>query len=124
MSGRSGNCANTHIAETANLLSVAGVGPLTALSFVLTLEDPKRFRSSRSVGPYIGLVPRRDQSGDTNKQLPITKAGSESLRSLLVGCAQYILGAFGPDCDLRRFGLKLAERGGKNAKKRAVVAVA
>lgn len=110
--------------ETESLRSVAGVGPITALAYVLTLEDPKRFRKSRDVGPFLGLVPKRDQSGDVDKQLPISKAGDVGLRSLLVGCAQYILGSFGPDCELRTFGMRLAERGGKNAKKRAVVAVA
>ena len=110
--------------ETAALRAVVGVGPITALAYVLTLEDPKRFKKSRDVGPFLGLVPRRDQSGDTDKQLSITKAGNFALRRLLVGCSQYILGAFGPECELREFGLKLAERGGKNAKKRAVVAVA
>ena len=72
----------------------------------------------------MGLTPRRDQSGQSDKQLPITKAGNRYLRQLLVSCAQYILGPFGPDSDLRRFGLSIAARGGKNAKKRAVVAVA
>ncbi len=97
---------------------------MTALSFVLVLEDSGRIENSRSVGPFLGLTPKRDQSGQTDKQLRITKAGNAYLRRLLVQCAQYILGEFGPDCDLRRFGLKLAERGGKNAKRRAVVAVA
>jgi transposase len=110
--------------ETRLLKQVAGVGSLTALTFVLTLEDPKRFHKSREVGPALGLVPRRDQSGDQDPQLRITKTGNVYLRQLLVGCAHYILGPFGPDCDLRRWGLKLAERGGKNARKRAVVAVA
>lgn len=110
--------------ETAVLRAVAGVGPITALAYILTLEDPKRFKKSRDVGPFLGLVPRRDQSGDMDKQLSITKAGDVTLRRLLVGCAQYILGAFGPDCELREFGLKLADRSGKNAKRRAVVAVA
>jgi len=110
--------------ETACLRQVTGVGPTTALSYVLTIEDPQRFSSSRSVGSYLGLRPRRRQSGETDPQMRITKAGDEELRRLLVHCAHYILGPFGPDCDLRRFGLKLAERGGKSAKKRAVVAVA
>jgi len=110
--------------ETKLLRKVSGVGPITALAYVLTLEDPKRFLKSRDVGPAIGLVPRRDQSGDRDPQLRITKTGDAYLRRLLVGSAQYILGPFGPDCDLRRWGLKLAERGGKNAKKRAVVSVA
>lgn len=110
--------------ETKSLMSVSGVGPITSLAYVLTLEDPKRFKKSRDVGSFLGMVPRRDQSGDVDKQLPISKAGDVALRRLLVGCAQYILGAFGPECELRTFGMKLAERGGKNAKKRAVVAVA
>ena len=99
------------------------MGTLTALGYILTLENPHRFRRSREVGPALGLVPRRDQSGDRDPQLRITKTGDAYLRRLLVGSAQYILGPFGPDCDLRRWGLKLAERGGKNAKKRAVVGV-
>jgi transposase len=110
--------------ETARLQQVPGVGPVTALSYVLTLEDPARFSKSRQVGPFLGLTPRRDQSGGIDKQLRITKAGDKYLRQLLVGCAHYILGPFGPDSDLRRHGLAIAARGGKNAKKRAAVAVA
>jgi transposase len=110
--------------ETELLRAVKGVGPLTALAFVLILEDPTRFAKSRQVGNFIGLTPRRDQSGELDKQLRITKAGNPYLRRLLVGSAQYILGPFGEDCNLRRFGLRLAGRGGKNAKRRAVVAVA
>ncbi len=116
-------CENKY-PETKLLRNVSGVGPLTALAFVLTLEDPSRFAKSREVGPALGLVPRRDQSGDRDPQLPITKTGNVFLRRLLVGSAHYVLGPFGPDCDLRRWGLKLAERGGKNAKNRAVVGVA
>jgi transposase len=110
--------------DAKRLSQVPGVGPITSLGYVLALEEPSRFEQSRSVGPYLGLTPRRDQSGQTDKQLRITKAGDEFVRRLLVGCAQYILGPFGPDSDLRRFGQKLAARGGKNAKRRAVVAVA
>jgi len=110
--------------DAKRLSQVPGVGPVTSLGYVLSLEEPGRFKKSRSVGPYLGLTARRDQSGQTDKQLRITKAGDEFVRRLLVGCAHYILGAFGPECDLRRFGLKLAARGGKNAKRRAVVAVA
>jgi transposase len=102
----------------------AGVGPLTALAFVLLIEDPSRFRKSRDVGAYFGLVPRLDESGDSTPQLRISKAGDEFGRRLLVSAAQYILGPFGPECDLRRYGTAIAQRGGKNAKKRAVVAVA
>jgi len=110
--------------ETKLLRRISGVGPLTALAYVLILEDPKRFPKSRDVGPAIGLVPKRDQSGDRDPQLRITKTGNPFLRRLLVSSSQYILGPFGPDCDLRRWGLKLADRGGKNAKKRAVIATA
>ena len=110
--------------ETELLRQVPGVGPVTALAFVLTLEQPDRFARSRQVGAYLGLTPRRDQSGDTDKQLHITKAGDTYLRQLLISCAHYQLGAFGPDTDLRRYGERIAARGGKNAKKRAVVAVA
>ena len=110
--------------ETKILQQVNGVGPITSLAFILTLEEPGRFEKSRHVGCYLGLVPRRDQSGEVDKQLGITKAGNAYLRSLLVQCAQYILGPFGDDCELRRFGEKLAARGGKAAKKKAIIAVA
>ena len=110
--------------ETQALTQVNGIGSLTALAYVLTLERKERFAKSRQVGPFLGLVPRQDQSGDSAKQLPITKAGNEHLRRLLVGSAQYILGPFGADSTLRRKGLKIAGQGGKSAKKRAVVAVA
>jgi len=110
--------------EVKLLQQVPGVGPLTSTAYVLTLEDPHRFRRSRSVGSYLGLRSRRSQSGDSDPQRRITKAGDPTLRRLLVGSAQYILGPFGPDSDLRRKGLEIAARGGKNAKKRAVVAIA
>ena len=110
--------------ETSLLTQVAGVGPVTALYYRLTIEDAERFAHSRDVGAYFGLVPKQQDSGESTPQLRISKAGDEGARRLLVGCAHYILGPFGPDSDLRRWGLKLAARGGKNAKKRAVVAVA
>jgi len=110
--------------ETKRLLEVGGVGALTSVAFVLTIDDPRRFESSRQVGAYLGLSPKQDDSGDTKRQLGITKAGDVFLRRLLVGSAQYILGPFGKDCDLRRWGNALMKRGGKNAKKRAAVAVA
>jgi transposase len=110
--------------ETELLRQVEGVGPLTALCFVLTLEDPSRFAKSRSVGAYLGLVPARDQSGDRDPQKHISKEGDEMLRKLLVGSAHYVLGPFGSDSDLRCHGEKIASRGGKNSKKRAAVAVA
>lgn len=111
-------------AETERMREIKGVGALTSLAFVLTLERPERFKHSRDVGPYLGLTPRQRQSGDSDPQLRISKTGDPYLRRLLVGSAQYILGPFGPDTDLRRHGLKLVARGGKRAKKIAVVAVA
>jgi transposase len=110
--------------ETELLRQVEGIGPLTALTFVLTLEDPYRFEKSRSVGAYLGLVPATSQSGERDPQKRISKEGDEMLRKLLVGSAHYILGPFGTDSDLRRHGERIASRGGKNAKKRAAVAVA
>ena len=110
--------------QTLRLRQVTGVGPITALAFVLTVGDPERFTRSRDVGAYFGMVPKRDQSGTLDKELRISKAGDAYVRRLLVGAAQYILGPFGPDCDLRRRGLELAGRGGHGAKKKAVVATA
>ena len=109
---------------TALLRTVNGVGPITALAYVLTLGDPSRFRRSRMVGPYLGLCPRTDQSGACDPQLPITKAGDRLLRRLLLQCAHYILGPFGTDCDLRRWGLARLGPRDRGAKKRALVAVA
>jgi transposase len=110
--------------EAGRLAEVHGVGELTALAFVLAVDDPKRFASSRLAGAYFGLVPRKDQSGDTDKQLRITKCGDSMVRRLLVQCAHVILSERGKDSALRRRGLAMTERGGKNAKRRAVVAVA
>jgi transposase len=106
------------------LKQVKGVGTQIALTYVLTLEDPHRFPKSREVGCFLGLRPGRRNSGQSEPQKKITKEGDRYLRTMLVQGAHYILGPFGADSDLRRWGLKLAARGGKNAKKRAVVAVA
>jgi len=106
------------------LKQIKGVGTLIALTFLLTLEDPHRFGKSRDVGGYLGLQPGRRNSGESEPQLHISKEGDPYLRTLLVQGAQHILGPFGIDCDLRRWGLKLAERGGKSGKKRAIVATA
>lgn len=116
--------ARTHYPVATQLQQPAGVGPLTALAYVLLVEDPARFASSRAAGPYFGLVPRLDESSTARPQLGISKAGDTLGRRLLISAAHYILGPFGPDSDLRRHGEAIAARGGKNAKKRAVVAVA
>ncbi|HLH16229.1 MAG TPA: IS110 family transposase [Bryobacteraceae bacterium] len=106
------------------LTAVDGVGVHTALSFMLTIGDPLRFAKSRMVGCYVGLRPKQKDSGESQPQLGITKAGDEYLRKTLVNCAHYILGPHGKDSDLRRYGQRIGGRGGKNAKKRAVIAVA
>ena len=116
--------ARTQYPETELLQQVSGVGTLIALTFVLTVEDRERFHKSRDVGCYVGLRPKQSESGQSQPQLRITKEGDRYLRSLLVQGAHCILRQKSPDTDLQRWGRKLCARGGKNAKKRAVVAVA
>ena len=116
--------AQKNYPATALRKPVKGVGTLVALTYMLTLEDPNRFRKSRDVGCYAGLQPGRRNSGQSEPQLHISKEGDAYLRGLLVQSAHHILGPFGADSDLRRWGLRLAERGGKNGKKRAIVATA
>ena len=110
--------------QVALLKQIQGVGTLIALTYLLTLEDPHRFRRSRDVGCYLGLQPGRRNSGQSEPQMHISKEGDPYLRTLLVQGAHHILGPFGADSDLRRWGLKLAERGGRNGKKRAIIATA
>lgn len=120
--------------EALGLQQVKGVGPITSLAYVLTIEDPGRFPTSRDVGAYLGLTPGRRQTGESDPEMHITKAGDVFLRRLVVQAAQYILGPFGVDCDLRRWGLRLAgtpanaqgatRKGSKQRKKRAIVACA
>ncbi|MDQ7823446.1 MAG: transposase [Candidatus Eremiobacteraeota bacterium] len=109
---------------TGLLCQVNGVGALTGLAYVLTIGDPYRFKKSRILGSYFDLRPRRDDSGERKTQMRIAKAGNSYMRRLLVSSANYILGPFGKDCDLRRWGLHMVQRGGKAAKKRAIIAVA
>jgi transposase len=116
--------SRTDYPVTQRLQQIAGVGPLTALCFVLKIGDPARFDRSRDVGAYLGLCPRRDQSGGTDKQLRISKCGDALMRRLLVSAAHYVLGPFGPPCALREHGQRLAGTGSAREKKRAVVAVA
>jgi len=123
-SQQSAKIAKESYPQVARLEQVKGVGTLIALTFLLTLEDPHRFCKSRDVGCYVGLQPGRRNSGQSEPQMHISKEGDPYLRTLLVQGAHYILGPFGADSDLRRWGLRLAERGGKNGKKRAVIATA
>ncbi|MBI1852140.1 MAG: IS110 family transposase [Planctomycetes bacterium] len=118
-------CASKkHRDSTAAVRQISGVGPVTSLHFISRIENPRRFKRSREVGAYVGLAPRRDQSGGRDPELGITKAGDPRLRRLLIQAAHYILGPHGPESDLRDFGLRLASRGGKSAKKKAIVATA
>ena len=110
--------------EMARLRQVTGVGPITSLAYVVTIEDPQRFARSREVGPYIGLRPKRRQSGKADPELRISKAGDPYLRRTLVQAAHYIIGVHGPDTALKRFGERVKSRGGRSATKRAAVAVA
>jgi transposase len=121
-------CETKYVEQTKWLLQVSGVGPVTALTYVLSIEDPERFEDSRDVGAYVGLVAKRRQSGKQDPQLGISKAGDEMLRKLLVNCAHHLLGHVGADSDLRRWGMRLVEAGQragkKGARKRAAAAVA
>jgi transposase len=116
--------ADQRYPETKLLRQIAGVGPLTALCYVLTIEDPNRFSSSRQVAAYLGLTPKQRDSGERQPQLGISKRGDVLLRRLLVGSARYIIGPFGPESDLRAFGLRLSASGGRAGRGRAAVAVA
>jgi transposase len=110
--------------EIELLRTAPGVGPVVAATYLLTLDSKDKVRHSRQAGAFLGLRPRQSQSGDSDPQNRIAKTGNVYLRSLLVQAAQYVLGRFGPDSELRRWGLKLAASAGKRGKKRAIVAVA
>ena len=115
---------NKKYPEISLLRSAPGVGPLVAACYVLTLDSPDVLGDNRQAGAFLGLRPAQSQSGGSDPQRRITKTGNNYLRSLLVQSAQYILGRYGSDSALRRWGLKLASSGGKRGKKRAIVAVA
>jgi transposase len=108
--------------EVEQLASVPGVGTLTAAAFVLTLGRKERFVHSRDVGSFLGLRPRRRQSGEQDPQLGISKNGDKYLRKLMVQCAHHILGHWGKDSALRQWGL--SKSAGSANKKRAIIAVA
>src|SRR6202795_5036579 len=118
------NIAKQVYPEVSLLKQEGGGSTHSSVVYVLTIEDPYRFAKSREVGCFLGLRPGRRNSGESEPQKGISKEGDRYLRTMLVQGAHYILGPFGQDSDLRRWGLKLAARGGNNAKKRAVVAVA
>lgn len=118
--------ARTRYPESRRLTQVKGVGTLTALTFLLTVADKERFSRSRSIGGYLGLRPKLGDSGESHPELRITRAGDGLLRKTLVECAHYMVGPFGEDSDLRRWGLQMivAGNGSQRARQRAVVGVA
>lgn len=105
----------------ARLMSAPGVGPICALSFKTSIEDPDRFERGEDVGAFAGLAPRRNQSGERDVKGRISKAGDPMLRSALYEAANSLLARVKRPCALREWGLALAERKGP---KRARVAVA
>ena len=110
--------------ETIYLQQVSGVGPITSLYFVLKVGNAGRFQRTRDIGAFLGLCSKRDQSGETDKELRISKCGDRYLRRLLVGAAQCHSGTLRANSALREHGLRLAREGTARDKKRAVVAVA
>lgn len=110
--------------DTVHLTQINGVGALTVLYFVALIGDPHRFASNRDIGPYLGLCRKRQDSGDYKSELGITKAGDSLMRALLANCASYLLGPFGQDSDIRRWGLKKVGGGSRAEKKKAKIAVA
>jgi len=104
---------------------VYGVGEIGSTAFVAIIGgDPSRFEHSRDIGAYLGLIPRQDQSGDKDKQLHITHAGSALVRTVLVECAGVVLQSNAKETDLKLKGIRIAMNGGGIARKRARTAVA
>lgn len=114
--------------EIKLLKQVHGVGTLIALTYILVIEDPYRFAHSRDVGPYLGLTRKQRDSGESQPELGISKAGDRLLRRLLVQGAHCILRDGAPDSDLKAWGKGKLQTGGKTGsksrKKKAAVAVA
>jgi transposase len=105
----------------ARLMTVPGVGPITALTYTMSIEDPRRFATGEDVGAYAGLVPRRSQSGERDTQGHISKAGDPMLRRSLYEAANIILTRVKRPCALQTWGRKIAEAKGP---RRAKVAIA
>ena len=103
------------------LMTVPGVGTVVALAFVSTIEDPERFKRSSSVGAYLGLTPRRYQSGDVDRAGRISRCGDGMLRSYLFEAANVLLRRSTRPCQLHGWGRALIERIGA---RKALVAVA
>ena len=105
--------------------TVYGVGEIGSTAFIAIIGgDPARFDRSRDIGAYLGLIPKQDQSGDKDKQLHITHAGSSLIRTVLVECAGVALQSNAKETDIKLKGLRIAMNGGGIAKKKARTAVA
>ena len=109
------------ITPCRRLMTVPGVGPITALAYVTVIDDPGRFRKGRSVGAYLGLTPRRYQSGEVDRAGRISKCGDGLVRTLLFEAAGVLLTRVQRMSPLKAWGLRLAKRIGA---KKAKVAVA
>ncbi len=116
--------SNNDYPITNRFQKIYGVGPILAAAFVTTIDDPKRFLKSHDIGAFLGLTPKQSQSGKVDKQLGISKEGDRYLRKLLVQSAHILVRDNSPDTDLKRWATDYVQRGGKNAKKRAIVATA
>jgi transposase len=102
-------------------MTMPGIGPVTALTYRTTIDDPKRFRRSRSVGAYLGLTPRRYQSGEVDRVGRITKVGDGETRTALFEAANVILRPTTRWSSMKAWAMKIADRQGV---RRAKVALA
>ena len=115
----------TFKAQVERLMEIRYVGLFVATGFIaVTGGDMDRFEKPRDIGPWLGVTPRQDQSGDIDRQCHITKAGSKMLRWKLAECAQRVLQKNSADTDLKVKGLRICARGGKIAKGKSITAVA
>ena len=102
------------------LMTVPGVGPLTAITYKVIIDNPRRFKAPRLVGAYLGMCPKQYSSGRVKRQGRISKKGSHELRTLLASAGMKILTHCKKDSSLKTWGIKLAE---KHGKKKAAVAI-
>jgi len=107
-------------AQVRQLMTVPGIGPVTALCFVATIDDPRRFKTSRSVGAYVGLTTRRYASGEIDWTGRISKCGDKMLRSYLYEAANVLLTRVAKWSALKAWGIRLAKRSGLRKAKVAV----
>lgn len=107
-------------AVTRRFMSAPGIGPVTALAFMASIDDPARFRRSRSVGAYLGLTPRRHASGEVDWNGRISKCGNTLVRTYLFEAAGVLLTRVAQWCSLKAWGLRVAKRSGMKKARTAV----